>query len=103
MSDIKQGLTWSFISSSKFGIRYLPTGCFFDVAGSTLFSRVDNAYTLGFLASCVCFDILGILNPTLNYQAGNIKSTSARTTKLVLRSKNCSKFCRVLTAIRFKC
>ena len=46
----------------------------FDVAGSTLFSRVDNAYTLGFLASCVCFDILGILNPTLNYQAGNIKS-----------------------------
>ena len=70
----KEGLTWSFISSSKFGIRYLPTGCFFDVAGSTLFSRVDNAYTLGFLASCVCFDILGILNPTLNYQAGNIKS-----------------------------
>ena len=70
----KEGLTWSFISSSKFGIRYLPTGCFFDVAGSTLFSRVDNAYTLGFLASCVCFDILGSLNPTLNYQAGNIKS-----------------------------
>lgn len=70
----KEGLTWSFISSSKFGIRYLLTGCFFDVAGSTLFSRVDNAYTLGFLASCVCFDILGILNPTLNYQAGNIKS-----------------------------
>ncbi len=70
----KEGLTWSFISSSKFGIRYLPTGCFFDVAGSTLFSRDDNAYTLGFLASCVCFDILGILNPTLNYQAGNIKS-----------------------------
>ena len=70
----KEGLTWSFISSSKFGIRYLPAGCFFDVAGSTLFSRVDNAYTLGFLASCVCFDILGILNPTLNYQAGNIKS-----------------------------
>ena len=68
------GLTWSFVSSSKFGIRYLPTGCFFDVAGSTLFSRVDNKYTLGFLSSCVCFDILKILNPTLNYQAGNIKS-----------------------------
>lgn len=70
----KEGLTWSFISSSKFGIRYLPTGCFFDVAGSTLFSRFDNRYTLGFLASCVCFNILGILNPTLNYQAGNIKT-----------------------------
>lgn len=46
----------------------------FDVAGSTLFSKVDNKYTLGFLASCVCFEILEILNPTLNYQAGNIKS-----------------------------
>ena len=69
-----EGLTRSFISSSKFGVRYLPTGCFFDVAGSTLFSRIDNKYTLGFLSSCVCFDILRILNPTLNYQAGNIKS-----------------------------
>lgn len=70
----KEGLTWSFISSSKFGIRYLPTGCFFDVAGSTLFSKTDNKYTLGFLASKVCFTILQLLNPTLNYQAGNIKS-----------------------------
>ena len=72
--DCHEGLTWSFISSSKFGIRYLPTGCFFDVAGSTLFSKNDNKFILGFLASCVCFDILNILNPTLNYQAGNIKS-----------------------------
>lgn len=70
----KEGLTWSFISSSKFGIRYMPTGCFFDVAGSTLFSKTDNKYTLGFLASKVCFTILQLLNPTLNYQAGNIKS-----------------------------
>lgn len=70
----KEGLTWSFISSSKFGIRFMPSGCFFDVAGSTLFSRQDNLYTLGFLASSVCSSILGILNPTLNYQAGNIKS-----------------------------
>jgi hypothetical protein len=70
----KEGLTWSFISSSKFGIRCMPTGCFFDVAGSTLFSKTDNKYILGFLASCVCFEILSILNPTLNYQAGNIKS-----------------------------
>ena len=69
-----EGLTWSFISSSKFGIRFLPSGCFFDVAGSTLFSRKNNRYTLGFLASCVGFKILGILNPTLNYQAGNIKN-----------------------------
>ena len=61
----KEGLTWSFISSSKFGIRYMPNGCFFDVAGSTLFSKIDNYYTLGFLSSVVCFSILSVLNPTL--------------------------------------
>lgn len=69
----KEGLTWSFISSANFGVRYMPSGCFFDVAGSTLFAK-DNKYTLGFLSSKVCFSILRILNPTLNYQAGNIKS-----------------------------
>ncbi len=71
----KQGLTWSFISSSKFGVRFLPQGFIFDVAGSMLFlDHEDIKYVLGFLSSVVCFDILSLLNPTLNYQAGNIKS-----------------------------
>lgn len=70
----KEGLTWSFISSSKFGIRYMPKGCFFDVAGSTLFPIKHRYYILGFLSTKICYDILSILNPTLNYQAGNIKA-----------------------------
>lgn len=71
----RQGLTWSFISSSKFGVRFLPTGFAFDVAGSTLFlDERDIKYVLGFLSSVVCFEILALLNPTLNYQAGNLKS-----------------------------
>ncbi|WP_225763946.1 BREX-1 system adenine-specific DNA-methyltransferase PglX [Stenotrophomonas sp. Marseille-Q4652] len=71
----RQGLTWSFISSSKFGIRFLPTGFAFDVAGSTLFLDArDIKYVLGFLSSVVCFEVLALLNPTLNYQAGNLKS-----------------------------
>jgi len=71
----KQGLTWSFISSSKFGVRSLPSGFVFDVAGSMLFlDDKEVKYVLGFLSSVVCFDILSLLNPTLNYQAGNIKS-----------------------------
>jgi type II restriction/modification system DNA methylase subunit YeeA len=71
----KSGLTWSFISSSKFGVRLIPNGFAFDVAGSTLFveSNMTN-YILGFLSSSVCFKLLSLLNPTLNYQAGNIKS-----------------------------
>ena len=72
----KKGITWSFISSSRFGVRSRPSGSLFDVAGSTLFVNEDKIYyyVLGFLCSLVCNYILGALNPTLNYQAGNIKS-----------------------------
>ncbi len=71
----KQGITWSFVSSSKFGVRLSPFGFAFDVAGSTLFANKEiTNYLLGFLSSSVCFYVLRVLNPTLNYQAGNIKS-----------------------------
>lgn len=72
----RKGITWSFISSSRFGVRSRPSGSLFDVAGSTLFVNEDKIYyyVLGFLSSLVCNYILGALNPTLNYQAGNIKS-----------------------------
>ena len=71
----KSGLTWSFISSSRFGVRFMPHGCFFDVAGSALFTQTEKEwYLLGFLCSNVCEFILKTLNPTMNYQAGNIKS-----------------------------
>lgn len=71
----KKGITWTFISSTKFGVRSRPYGSLFDVAGSTLFVD-DNKYEyiLAFLSSNVCNYILKMLNPTLNYQAGNIKS-----------------------------
>ncbi|WP_251178636.1 BREX-1 system adenine-specific DNA-methyltransferase PglX [Adlercreutzia agrestimuris] len=71
----KQGLTWSFISSSKLGIRYLPYGCLFDVAGSSIFPvDVNRDYLLGFLSTTTAYDFLSILNPTMNFQAGNLKS-----------------------------
>lgn len=48
----------------------------FDIAGSSVFSNNNsNEMTLlGFLGSCVARNFLCILNPTLNYQAGNIRS-----------------------------
>ena len=71
----RHGLTWTFISSSRFGVRSLPYGFLFDVAGSTLFVNDEELnYVLGFLSSAVCNEILKLLNPTLNYQAGNVKS-----------------------------
>ena len=70
-----KGITWTFISSSNFGVRFIPSGFLFDVAGSTLFCD-DNQlmYVLGFLSSTVADYLIKILNPTLNFQAGNLKS-----------------------------
>ena len=71
----KQSVTWSFISSSKFGVRYSPVGSIFDVAGSSLFCEGELIfYILGFLASKIAVVMLDILNPTLNFQAMDIKA-----------------------------
>lgn len=69
----KEGITWSFLSSSKFGVRYTPKGYIFDVAGSSVFPETEKLYyILGLLCSNTAFEFLKILNPTLNFQAGNI-------------------------------
>lgn len=69
-------LSWSLVTSGSFAIRYYPKGFVFDIAGSSVFSNNNsNEMTLlGFLGSCVARNFLCILNPTLNYQAGNIRS-----------------------------
>lgn len=68
------GISWSFVSSSKFGVRYYPEGFVFDIAGSSVFpNREDDlSYILGFLSSSCAFAMLNLMNPTLNYQAGNV-------------------------------
>ena len=71
----KPGGTWSFISSKNFGVRYLPSGCVFDVAGSSMFAKDRNIEAIiAFLCSKIAISFLKILNPTVNYQAGNLKS-----------------------------
>ena len=68
-----EGVTWTFISSSSFAARYTPPGFVFDVSGSSLFVRNAMIMT-GFLCSKLCYNILQALNPTLNFQVGNLKS-----------------------------
>lgn len=71
----REGITWSFVSSSKFGVRYTPKGFVFDVAGSSVFPPKGKIrYFLAFLASKLSFQLLEYLNPTLNFQVGNIGS-----------------------------
>lgn len=71
----QEGITWSFISSSKFGVRYTPTGFAFDVAGSSMFlSHKDVKYVTGLLCSTLGTYFMSIQNPTLNFQVGNLKN-----------------------------
>ncbi len=71
----QEGITWSFISSSNFGVRYTPPGFVFDVAGSSMFfdSKIIK-YITGLLCSCLGTFFMSIQNPTLNFQVGNLKN-----------------------------
>ncbi|SDC85400.1 MULTISPECIES: BREX-1 system adenine-specific DNA-methyltransferase PglX [unclassified Candidatus Frackibacter] len=69
----KQGITWTDISSSKFGVRYTPVGYLFDVSGSSVFpSEEELHYITGLLCSKLAYEFLVILNPTMHFQVGNI-------------------------------
>ena len=69
----EEGITWSFVSSSNFGVRYSPNGFIFDVAGSSVFPRREYMYTImAILGSKLSFEFLKVQNPTLNFQANNI-------------------------------
>ena len=71
----QEGITWSFISSSNFGVRYTPPGFAFDVAGSSMFFNRDIIkYVTGLLCSCLGTFFMSIQNPTLNFQVGNLKN-----------------------------
>lgn len=71
----KRGITWTFISSSNFGVRFQDEGSLFDVAGSCGFikeKQLDIELILGLLCSPLAFEFLKIQNPTLNFQASNV-------------------------------
>jgi len=85
----RKGITYTFISSSKFGVRYSPDGFIFDVAGSTIFpDEEDIHFFTAFLCSSLTYEFLKIQNPTLNFQVGNIKNLPIkRVEDTLIRSK----------------
>ncbi|MHB8125190.1 MAG: BREX-1 system adenine-specific DNA-methyltransferase PglX [Desulfitobacteriaceae bacterium] len=69
----RQSITWSFVSSTNFGVRYSLQGFIFDVGGSSVFPSEREIYFItAFLCSKLTFEFLKIQNPTLNFQVGNI-------------------------------
>lgn len=70
----KEGVTYSYIGTRGFKARLLSPQAVFDIASSALFSSaVDHYYLLGFLNSALVRYILGVLNPTVNFQVGDLR------------------------------
>lgn len=69
----KPSLTWSFVSSTSFGVRFSPKGALFDIGGSSVFpNNEDLNYLLGLLCSKISFEYMKLQNPTMNFQVGNV-------------------------------
>ena len=67
-----ESISWSSLTSSSFTTRYYENGFLWDAGGSFATISKNQLDYLGFLNSTVGFNFLKILNPTLNFQAGNI-------------------------------
>jgi len=69
----RENNNWGAVTSSDFSARYSGGGELFDAGGSACFPiNVSHEAILGFLNAKVSSSMLKVLNPTLNFQAGNI-------------------------------
>ena len=69
----KSGITYGLIASTGFSARDISGGFVFDVGGSMLFPPQERKkYIFGLLNSVICQECLHAINPTLNYQVGDI-------------------------------
>ena len=68
----REGITYSYLTSGSFSARKLDAGTIFDVAGSSLFPE-DGLAMLGVLNSLCCGEFLAAINPTVNFQVGDLR------------------------------
>lgn len=70
----RRGVTWSLICARGFAARLSPGGYIFDVAGMTCFPPEDLVpVTLAVMNSSLAKFVLSALNPTINFQVGDIE------------------------------
>ncbi len=71
---LQEGLTYTNISSSTFGVRYCPSGYIYDAAGSGIFCNDTSKimYVLAYLTSKVASLITKITSPTMSFEVGQI-------------------------------
>ncbi len=70
----QDGLTFSFVNARALAVRRLPAGCIFDVGGSALFGDDETLdFLFAYLNSSVISAIARVLNPTINFQVGDVR------------------------------
>jgi hypothetical protein len=74
----QQGITYSYIGTRGFKARLLSEKSVFDIASSAIFTQRSGEpdylyYVLGFLNSSLARFLLGVLNPTVNFQIGDLR------------------------------
>ncbi|EMA6342982.1 BREX-1 system adenine-specific DNA-methyltransferase PglX [Bacillus cytotoxicus] len=69
----KNAITWSALTSSKTSFRYSNYHAIFDSAGSSMFpDEINIKYYLALLNTKIVYDLLNMINPTLNFGAGTV-------------------------------
>jgi hypothetical protein len=71
----RDGLCFSFVNLGNLAVRKLPAGCIFDVGASAVFvnNKADEDFLLAYLNSSLIAAIATSMNPTINFQVGDIK------------------------------
>ncbi|MBX9878318.1 MAG: N-6 DNA methylase [Candidatus Obscuribacterales bacterium] len=82
----KPGVTYSYIGTRGFKARLLSPDSIFDIASSALFTD-DPHYLLGYLNSSLARFLLGVLNPTVNFQIGDLRRLPYKKPSLQIRQK----------------
>ena len=94
----KPGLTWSTVTSANFSIREFGDGFIFDNGGCCIFDLGKRKnYLLGLLNTTVFKYIFGQMNPTLNFQSGEVAKfpvIDSDNTRIDQLSQQCVTFSR---------
>lgn len=70
----KPGITYSYIGTQGFKARLLSPDSIFDIASSSVFTPEPiRLYMLGFMNSSLVRFLMGVLNPTINFQVGDLR------------------------------
>lgn len=80
--QLREGVTWSYLSSSFFGVRYSPPGFTFNNKGPMIFGG-NSKILVAYLCSSVGALLMKTINPTLNFSVGNVASLPYPEIKLV--------------------